>query len=166
MCLYRVVFVAVSVYCCLYGCACIAVSVCIFVSQVPLSTQSVLCATQPSLLPVIQSGVGSGGRRTVTWWVVTTMGLSAVSISFTTAIVYIVSGAVFFFLIFLLVMLGVTDCNCDCSRYNPDLEIALLCTLWHLQLTSSYTLLLAWGLFHAWLYFLSIIAEQRKLWLR
>ena len=44
------------------------------------------------------------------------MGLSSVSFSFTTAIVYLVSGAVFFLLIFLLVMLGVTDCNCDCDR--------------------------------------------------
>ena len=55
----------------------------------------------------------------MTWWVVTViiiMGLSSVSISFTTAIVYIVSGVVFFLLIFLLVMVGVTDCNCGCSR--------------------------------------------------
>ena len=56
----------------------------------------------------------------VTWWVVTiiiTMGLSSVSISFTSAIVYIVSGVVFFLLIFLLVMVGVTDCNCGCTKY-------------------------------------------------
>ena len=44
-------------------------------------------------------------------------GLSNVSISVTSAVVYFVSGAIFFSLIFLLVMLGVTDCDWDCSRY-------------------------------------------------
>ena len=43
-------------------------------------------------------------------------GLSNVSISVTSAVVYFVSGTIFFSLIFLLVMLGVTDCNWDCSR--------------------------------------------------
>lgn len=43
-------------------------------------------------------------------------GLSNVSISVTSAVVYFVSGAIFFSLIFLLVMLGVTDCDWDCSR--------------------------------------------------
>ena len=77
----------------------------------------------------------------MTWWVVTIltiiMGLSSVSISFTTAIVYIVSGIVFFLLIFLLVMVGVTDCNCDCSRY-----LLLFCTSvlvsYYCLLNSSY----------------------------
>ena len=76
----------------------------------------------PSILhhPDIQSRIVRVRRNTLTWWVVTiltiTMGLSSVSISFTTAIVYIVSGVVFFLLIFLLVMVGVTDCNFACSR--------------------------------------------------
>ena len=43
-------------------------------------------------------------------------GLSNVSISVTSAVVYFVSGTIFFSLIFLLVMLGVTDCDWDCSR--------------------------------------------------
>ena len=37
--------------------------------------------------------------------------LSNVSISFTTAIVYLASGTFFFLLIFLLVMLGISDCH-------------------------------------------------------
>ena len=37
--------------------------------------------------------------------------LSSVSISFTTAIVYLASGTFFFLLIFLLVMLGISDCH-------------------------------------------------------
>ena len=43
-------------------------------------------------------------------------GLSNVSISLTSAVVYFVSGTIFFSLIFLLVMLGVTDCDWDCAR--------------------------------------------------
>ena len=89
----------------------------------------------PATLPSYYQSY-SGWRTTVTWWVVTiiiTMGLSSVSISFTTAIVYIVSGVVFFLLIFLLVMVGVTDCNCDCSRY-----FLLFCTS---VLVSYYCLL-------------------------
>ena len=46
--------------------------------------------------------------------------LSSVSISFTTAIVYLASGAFFFLLIFLLVMLGVSDCHFF-SRSAADL---------------------------------------------
>ena len=45
-----------------------------------------------------------------------TGGLSSVSISVTSAVVYFVSGTIFFSLIFLLVMLGVTDCDWDCAR--------------------------------------------------
>ena len=40
---------------------------------------------------------------------------SSVSISITSAIVYVVSGLVFFFLVFLLVMMGVTNCNWHCE---------------------------------------------------
>ena len=40
---------------------------------------------------------------------------SSVSISITSAIVYIVSGLVFFLLVFLLVMMGVTNCNWECE---------------------------------------------------
>ena len=40
---------------------------------------------------------------------------SSVSISITSAIVYVVSGLVFFFLVFLLVMMGVTNCNWQCE---------------------------------------------------
>jgi len=43
-------------------------------------------------------------------------GLSSVSISITSAIIYVVFGGIFFLLIFLLVMVGVTDCNWDCNR--------------------------------------------------
>ena len=39
---------------------------------------------------------------------------SSVSISTTSAIIYMLSGLVFFFLVFLLVMMGVTNCNWDC----------------------------------------------------
>ena len=45
-------------------------------------------------------------------------GQSSVSISTTSAIVYVISGLVFFFLVFLLVMMGVTNCNWSCcSRW-------------------------------------------------
>ena len=40
---------------------------------------------------------------------------ASVSISITSAIVYIVSGLVFFGLVFLLVMMGVTNCNWHCE---------------------------------------------------
>ena len=40
---------------------------------------------------------------------------SSVSISITSAIVYVVSGLVFFLLVFLLVMMGVTNCNWECE---------------------------------------------------
>ena len=54
---------------------------------------------------------------------------ASVSISITSAIVYIVSGLVFFGLVFLLVMMGVTNCNWECCErywqgtgiYNPDM---------------------------------------------
>jgi len=58
--------------------------------------------------------------------------LSSVSISFTTAIVYLASGTFFFLLIFLLVMLGISDCHffnrccCRCRRkknYGPYSQI-------------------------------------------
>ena len=41
----------------------------------------------------------------------TMVDLSNVSISFTTAIVYVFSGVFFFLLIFLLIMLGISDCH-------------------------------------------------------
>jgi len=41
---------------------------------------------------------------------------ASVSISITSAIVYIVSGLVFFGLVFLLVMMGVTNCNWTCCN--------------------------------------------------
>jgi len=44
------------------------------------------------------------------------MGESSVSISTTSAIVYVVSGLVFFFLVFLLVMMGVTNCDWECCE--------------------------------------------------
>ena len=47
-------------------------------------------------------------------------GLTDVSISITSAIIYIIFGGIFFILIFLLVMVGVTDCNWDCNRYNKQ----------------------------------------------
>ena len=40
---------------------------------------------------------------------------SSVSISITSAIVYVISGLVFFLLVFLLVMMGVTNCNWECE---------------------------------------------------
>ena len=40
---------------------------------------------------------------------------ASVSISITSAIVYIISGLVFFGLVFLLVMMGVTNCNWECE---------------------------------------------------
>ena len=40
---------------------------------------------------------------------------SSVSISITSAIVYVFSGLVFFLLVFLLVMMGVTNCNWECE---------------------------------------------------
>ena len=53
---------------------------------------------------------------------------SSVSISTTSAIVYSLSGLVFFLLAVILVMMGVTNCNWDCCErywqgagiYNPD----------------------------------------------
>ena len=41
---------------------------------------------------------------------------SSVSISITSAIVYVISGLVFFGLVFLLVMMGVTNCNWSCCN--------------------------------------------------
>ena len=41
---------------------------------------------------------------------------ASVSISITSAIVYIISGLVFFGLVFLLVMMGVTNCNWSCCN--------------------------------------------------
>ena len=43
-------------------------------------------------------------------------GLANVSISFTSAVVYAVSGLIFLLLIFLLVLMGVSNCDCHCSR--------------------------------------------------
>ena len=40
---------------------------------------------------------------------------ASVSISITSAIVYVISGLVFFGLVFLLVMMGVTNCNWECE---------------------------------------------------
>ena len=45
-------------------------------------------------------------------------GLSSVSMSITSAIIYVIFGGIFFLLIFLLVMIGVTDCNWNCNRYK------------------------------------------------
>ena len=41
--------------------------------------------------------------------------LSSVSISVTSAVVYAVSGTIFALLIFLLVLMGVSNCDCKCS---------------------------------------------------
>ena len=41
--------------------------------------------------------------------------LSSVSISFTSAVVYAVSGTIFALLIFLLVLMGVSNSDCKCS---------------------------------------------------
>ena len=49
---------------------------------------------------------------------------ASVSISITSAIVYVISGLVFFGLVFLLVMMGVTNCNWQCEGGSvfPDVE--------------------------------------------
>ena len=44
------------------------------------------------------------------------MSLNSVSISTTTALIYGLSGGTFFLLVFLLVMMGMTNCDWDCSR--------------------------------------------------
>ena len=46
------------------------------------------------------------------WWVM----VDSVSISITSAIVYGVSGGLFFLLIFLLILIGLCNCNCDNYR--------------------------------------------------
>ena len=48
---------------------------------------------------------------------------SSVSISITSAIVYVVSGLVFFFLVFVLVMMGVTNCNWHCEGGSVQFEL-------------------------------------------
>ena len=51
------------------------------------------------------------------WWVM----VDSVSISITSAIVYGVSGGLFFLLIFLLILIGLCNCNCDnyrCGEYR------------------------------------------------
>ena len=50
---------------------------------------------------------------------------SSVSISITSAIVYVVSGLVFFLLVFLLVMMGVTNCNWDCEGGSVFVDVEL-----------------------------------------
>lgn len=44
-------------------------------------------------------------------------GLSEVSISFTSAVVYAVSGLIFALLIFLLVLMGISNCDCKCRGW-------------------------------------------------
>ena len=55
---------------------------------------------------------------------------SSVSISITSAIVYVISGLVFFLLVFLLVMMGVTNCNWECEGGSVfgDVELNVLQT--------------------------------------
>ena len=47
-------------------------------------------------------------------------GLADVSISFTSMVVYAVSGLIFLLLIFLLVLMGVSNCDCQCSRWAGE----------------------------------------------
>ena len=61
--------------------------------RAPLSVQDISSTIDVSLVSLVMSD------------------LSNVSISFTTAIVYLASGTFFFLLIFLLVMLGISDCH-------------------------------------------------------
>ena len=46
--------------------------------------------------------------------------LADVSISFTSMVVYAVSGLIFLLLIFLLVLMGVSNCDCQCSRWAGE----------------------------------------------
>ena len=52
--------------------------------------------------------------------------VDSVSISITSAIVYGVSGGLFFLLIFLLILIGLCNCNCDNYRSVVVINIFII----------------------------------------
>ena len=60
----------------------------------------------------LQSQYNHGGVSTLT----VIMSLGSVSISTTTALIYGISGGTFFLLVFLLVMMGLTNCDWNCYK--------------------------------------------------
>ena len=51
---------------------------------------------------------------------------NSVSMSVTTALIYGVSGTFFFLLVFLLVMMGLTNCDWHCRRENRSFVVSLI----------------------------------------